>query len=203
MESSVKTVSLPTRNHQRKQSHRRPWNRHWSMSDTWRMESIASKNSRATHKTGNKNRFMFDAWNRQTQCECLCINRHRKLSHWRTRNHLWKLRHGWWMESTENTNSRLTDEINREKRVIVDAWNRQWKLRHYRPEIINENRVTVDLEIAPKVWLTADVWSRQRQRIHERRIKPIAKIDSSLRHGIVKHTMPVLIHKSSVKTESL
>jgi hypothetical protein len=30
--------------------------------------------------------------------------------------------------------------------------------------------VTVDLEIATEVWVTADVWSRQRQRIHERRI---------------------------------
>jgi len=29
------------------------------------------------------------------------------------------------MESTANTNSWLTDEINRENRVIVDAWNRQ------------------------------------------------------------------------------
>jgi hypothetical protein len=124
-----------------------------------------------------------------TQCQCLCINRHRKLSHCRTINHLWKLSEGWWMESTANTNSRLIDEINRENRVIVDAWNRQWKLRPYRPEIVSKNRVTVDLEIATEVWVTADVWSRQRQRMHERRIKPIGKIDSCLTHGIVKHTM--------------
>jgi len=30
------------------------------------MESTASKNSRATHKTDSKNRFMFEEWNRQT-----------------------------------------------------------------------------------------------------------------------------------------
>jgi uncharacterized protein YjaG (DUF416 family) len=125
------------------------------------------------------------------------------MSHSRTRNHLWKLSHGWWMESTANTNSQLTNEINRENRVIVDAWNLQWKLRHYRPEIVSENRVTVDLEIATQAWVTADVWIRQRQRIHERHIKPIAKIDSCWTHGIVKHTMPVLIQKSSAKTESL
>jgi len=111
------------------------------------------------------------------------------MSHSRTRNHLWKLSQGWRMESTANTNSRLTDEINRENRVIVDAWNRQWKLRHYRPKIVSENRVNVDLEIATEIWVRADLWSRQRQRIHERRIKPIAKIDSCLRHGIVKHTI--------------
>ena len=124
-----------------------------------------------------------------TQCQYLYINHHRKLSHCRTINHLWKLSEGWWMESTANSNSRLMDEINRENRVIVDAWNRQWKLRPYRPEIVSKNRVTVDLEIATEVWVTADVWSRQRQRMHERRIKPIGKIDSCLTHGIVKHTM--------------
>jgi hypothetical protein len=88
------------------------------------------------------------------------------------------------MESTANTNSRLTDEINRENRVIVDEWNRHCKMRHYRPEIVSENRVTVDLEIVIEVCVTADVWSRQRQRTHERRIKPIAKIDSCVTHGI-------------------
>jgi len=124
-----------------------------------------------------------------TLCQCWSINRQRKLSHCRTTNHIWKLSQGWRMESTANTNSRLTNEINRENRVIVDAWNLQWKLRHYRPEIVSENRVTVDLVIATKAWVTTDVWSRQRQRIHERRIKPIAKIDSCLTHGIVKHTM--------------
>jgi len=81
------------------------------------------------------------------------------------------------------------NEIIIENRIIVDAWNRHCKLHHYRQEIVSENRVTVDLEIATEVWVTADVWSRQRQRIHERRIKPIAKIDSSLTHGFVKHTM--------------
>ena len=55
------------------------------------------------------------------------------------------------MESTTNTNTRLTDEINRETRVIVDAWNSHCKLRIYRPEIVSENRVTIDLEIATKV----------------------------------------------------
>ena len=119
-----------------------------------------------------------------TQCQCLCINRHLKLSHCRTRNHLWKLSLGWPMESTANTNSRLMEEINRENRVIVDAWNRHCKLRHYRSEIVSENRVTVDIEIATEVWVTADVWSRQRQRIHVWRIKPIAKIDSCVTHGI-------------------
>jgi len=29
------------------------------------------------------------------------------------------------MESTAHTNSQLTNEINRENKVIVDAWNRQ------------------------------------------------------------------------------
>jgi hypothetical protein len=138
-----------------------------------------------------------------TLYQCWSINRRRKLSHCRTRKHLWKLSHGWRMESTAHTNSRLTNEISRENRVIVDAWNRQWKLRPNRPEIVSETKVTGDLEIATKVWVTADVWSRQRQRIHERRIKPIAKIDSYLMHGFVKHTMLVLIHKSSAKTESV
>jgi hypothetical protein len=88
------------------------------------------------------------------------------MSHNRTRNHLWKLSHGWLMESTAHTNSRLTNEINWENRVIVDAWNRQWTLRRNRSEIVSENRVTGDLEMATEVWVTADVSSRQPQRIH-------------------------------------
>jgi len=138
-----------------------------------------------------------------TLCQCWSINRPRKLSHCRTRNNLWKLRHGWWIEWTANTNSRSTNEIIRENRVIVDAWNRQCKLCPNRPEIVSEKKVTGDLEIATEVWVTPDVWSRQRQRIHERRIKPIAKIDSCLTRGIVKPTMRVLMHKLSPKAESL
>jgi hypothetical protein len=55
------------------------------------------------------------------------------------------------MESTANTNTQLMEEINRENRVIVDAWNRHCKPRHYRPEIVRENRVTVNLEIATEI----------------------------------------------------
>jgi hypothetical protein len=103
------------------------------------------------------------------------------------------------MESTTHTNSRLTNEIKRQNRVIVEPWNREWKLRQHRLEIVSENKVYVDLEIATVIWMAADVWGRQRQRIHERGEKPIAKIYSCLTHGIVKHTMPVLIQKSAAK----
>jgi len=216
MELSNTLCQCWSRNRQRKHSHCRTrnhlwnwvmadgWNRQCMLIHGWCMESTTSKNSRATHKTDRKNRFM--CWRMEssnTLCQCWSINRQRKLSHYRTRNHLWKLHHGWRIESTANTNSRLTNEINRENRVIVDAWNRHYKLRHYRPEIISENRVTGDLEISTEVWVTADVWSWERQRTHERHIKPIAKIDSCVTHGIVKHTMLILIHKSSSKTELL
>jgi hypothetical protein len=59
-----------------------------------------------------------------TLCQCGSRNCHQKLSHCRKRNHLWKLSRGWLMESTTNTNSQLTQEINTENRVIIDAWNR-------------------------------------------------------------------------------
>jgi hypothetical protein len=55
------------------------------------------------------------------------------------------------MESTAHTNSLLTNEIIIENRSIVHTWNRHCKLRHYRQEIVSENRVTVDLEIANEV----------------------------------------------------
>jgi hypothetical protein len=103
------------------------------------------------------------------------------------------------MESTAHPNLRLTNEIKREKRVIVDAWNREWKLRHYWLAIVSENKITLDPEIATVIWVAADVWSRQRKRIHDRREKPKAKIYSCLTHRIVKHTMPVLIQKSDRK----
>jgi hypothetical protein len=47
-----------------------------------------------------------------TLCKSWSRNRPWKLSHCRTRNHLWKLSRGRLMESTTNTNSRLTHEIN-------------------------------------------------------------------------------------------
>jgi hypothetical protein len=149
MESSLQTTSLSTRNRQRKQSDCWPWNRHWSMSDAdvWsrqrqriherRIKPIAKIDSNLTH-----------GFVKHT------------MSHCRTRNHLWKLSQGWRMESTAHTNSLLTYEINRENRVIVDAWNRHCKLRPYRPEIVSENRVTIDLEIANEIWVKTDVWSR-------------------------------------------
>ena len=84
------------------------------------------------------------------------------------------------MESTANTNSRLTKEINRKNKVIVDAWNRLWKLRHYRPEIVSKNRVT------------ADWWNRQRPLIHDWRMKSIEKTESSLTHGIASETASLL-----------
>jgi hypothetical protein len=134
-----------------------------------------------------------------TLSQCWSINRQRKLSHCRTRNQLWKLSHSWRMESTMNTNSRLTHEINRENRVIVDTWNRFWKLQHYLPKIVSENIVAADLEITTEIWVTVDVWNRQ----HDLNIKSIAKIYSWLTHGIVKQTLPMLIQKtSSLKIES-
>jgi len=103
------------------------------------------------------------------------------------------------MESTAHTNSRLRNEIKRQNRVIVDPRNREWKLRQHWLEIVTYNKVTVDPEIATEIWVAVDVWSRQRQRIHERGEKTIAKIYSCLTHRIVKHTMPVLIQKSDRK----
>jgi hypothetical protein len=138
-----------------------------------------------------------------TLCQCWSINRQRKLSHYRTRNHLWKLSHGWWIESTANTNSRLTNEINRENRVIVDAWNRQGKLRHYRQEIVNENWVTVKREIIFENWVKGDGWNRQRILIHGWRMKSIEKTESSLMHGIVSENCVTTDKKSSTKTELL
>jgi hypothetical protein len=46
-----------------KQSNSRPWNRQWILSDSYRMESIASINSRPPHQIDRKNRVMADAWN--------------------------------------------------------------------------------------------------------------------------------------------
>jgi hypothetical protein len=60
------TASTLTRNRHLKQSHCRPWNRHWNMSGSWRMKSTPSKNSRPTRETDSKNRFLFDARNCQT-----------------------------------------------------------------------------------------------------------------------------------------
>ena len=80
----------------------------------------------------------------------LIKNLHRKLSHCKTRNHLWKLSRGLLMESTTNTNSRLTHEINREvesslthgiasESASLLTRNRQRKHSHCRPWNYNWN----------------------------------------------------------------
>ena len=124
----------------------------------------------------------------KTLSQCWSRNRQRKLRRCRTWNQLWKLSHGWWMESTTNTNQWFANEINREKRVIVDAWNHHWKLCHYWPLIVGEKIIAGELEIITEIWVTADVWNRQ----HDLCVKSIAKIDSWLTHGIVKNTKPML-----------
>ena len=171
MESLVKTPSSLTRNRHLKQSHCGSWNRHCNMSDSWRMESIASKNSRPTGETDSKNRFMFDEWNRQIHYAG--ADPEIGSESWVTveREIIFETEWRWRMESTAHANSRLTNEINRQNRAIVDAWNRQWKLRPYWPEIVSENKVTLDIEISTEIWVPADVWSRQCQRIHEGGLK--------------------------------
>jgi predicted RNA binding protein with dsRBD fold (UPF0201 family) len=51
--------------------------------------------------------------------------------------------------------------------------------------------------------VTADVFNRQRQLIHDRHIQSIAKIESWPMHGIVKNAISRLIHKSAVKTVTI
>jgi hypothetical protein len=129
----LQTASLPTRNRQRKQSDCWPWNRHWSMSDSWRMESTTSKNSRETHKTDRKNRFMFDSWNRQTHYASadpwilsenwVTVQREIIFENWVkadgwNRQHI--LIHCWRMQSIEKTESSLTYGIVSENSVTTD-----------------------------------------------------------------------------------
>jgi len=52
-------------NRQRKQSPCWSWNRQWILSDTWRMESTSSMNSRPTLQIDSKIRVMTDTWNCQ------------------------------------------------------------------------------------------------------------------------------------------
>ena len=143
MKSSVKNASLLTRNHQRKNSLYRPWNRNWNMSDSWRMEPTA----RPTHQIDRKNRFIANAWKCQTHyatADPEIISENWVPVEWEINFENWVM--GWQMELTANNNSRFTYEINRENRFIIDAWNRLCKLRHYWPEIVSENIVAVALK---------------------------------------------------------
>jgi hypothetical protein len=176
----------------------------------------------------NVNEFPTDAWHRflkysycwrmeslKTLCHYWCRSRRRNLGHFRTRKHHWKLSDGWRMEWTAKTNSRWTHEISWENRVIVDTWNHWWKPRHYWPEIISENRVTVDLEIIGENlvivereiiienWVTHDAWNRQRKLIHGGHMKSVEKIELSLTHGIAGENRVTADQKSSAKTEWL
>jgi len=79
---------------------------------------------------------MFDAWNRQTHYASADPEIGSENLVTVEREIIFETESGWRMESTAHTNSRLTNEIKWEKRVTVEARNRQWKLRHYWPEIV-------------------------------------------------------------------
>jgi hypothetical protein len=173
------TASLLTRNRQRKHSRCRHWNHNWNLSDSWRVESRA----RPTQQIDSKNGFMTNTWN----CDTHSANGHQEIiiENWVTvtRNHLRKLSHSWLMESTMNTNSWLTHEINRETESALThgiasetasllTRNRQRK--HSRCRTWNHN------------WNLSDSW-----RV-ESTARPTQQIDSKnrlmIQYGIVTHS---------------
>ena len=116
-------------------------------------------------------------------------------------NRRWILRDSRCMESAPSINSRPTHQIVSKTRVMTGVWNCQKKLCHYWS--INRQRKQSPYWNWNRQWILsyADVCNRQRQRIHERRIKSIAKIESWQTDGIVKNIIWQLIHKSPAKTE--
>jgi hypothetical protein len=159
--------------------------------------------SQLQHGIDNVNEFMTDAWNCQNLCHCWSINRQRKQSHCRPWNCQRILGDSQRLASTVSMNWRPTHQIDCKNRVMADSCNCQKRYVTADPKIGNENRDTVYLEIFNEWRVTADVCNRQRQWIHDRRIKSIAKIESWPTHGIVKNAMSLLIQKLAAKTESL
>jgi len=133
-----------------------------------------------------------------TLCQCWSRNHHRKLSHCRTRNHLWNLSRGLLMESTTNTNSRLTHEINREVESSLTHG-----IASESASLLTRNRQRKDSRCRSSNhnWNLSDSWHV------ESTARPTHQIDSKnrlmIQYGIVTHTLPMLIKKSSLKTESL
>ena len=88
------------------------------------MESTMSRNSRAMHKIDIKNRFIGDAWNRQKHY--VTVDQEIVSENWVTVEREiiienWATDDGW------NRQRKLINELNREKRVIVDSWNHSFE----------------------------------------------------------------------------
>jgi hypothetical protein len=70
------------------------------------------------------------------------------------------------MESTAKSNSRVTHVIVSKNIVMADAWNRQYKLSHFRPRNHQRKLVTTDLETISKNLFTVDKWNREQKLIN-------------------------------------
>jgi len=134
-----------------------------------------------------------------TLCQSWSRNRQRKLSHCRTRNHFWKLSHGWRMEST----AQPTHKIDTKNRFMANAWNCQPLSANVDPEVISKSSVTVEREIIFENWVMLNGWNRQWILIHDFQMKSIEKTQSSLTNGIVCENCVTRDQKSSAKTESM
>jgi hypothetical protein len=174
MESAEIIASLLTRNRHLKQSHYGPWNRHSNMSDSWRVESIASKNSRLTRESDSKNRFMFDAWNRQTHYASagpeigsanwvtvkreIIFETESRLTNGTDKT---KQGHRWPKESLVKTVSTLTRNRHL-KQSHCRPWNRHWNMSgSWRMEWTASQKSRARRETESKNIFMFDAWNRQ------------------------------------------
>jgi hypothetical protein len=188
------SASLLTRNRQRKHSRCRPWNHNWNLIDSWRVEWT----SRPRHQIDSKNRLMiqYGIITHSTNADpeivtekWVTVEREIIFENWVAAgwwNRQRTLIHDWRMKSIQKTESSLTHGIASET-VSLLTINLQGKHSRWRPWNHNSN--------------LSDSW-----RV-ESTARPTQQIDSKnrlmIQYGIVTHTLPMLIQKSSPKTESL
>jgi len=168
------------------------------------MEPTVSINSRPPHQINSKNRVKPDVWNSQKRygtTDPWIISENRVPTELEIVNEYW-VTADVWNEQCQWIHYRRVISI-----AKIETWLTQGIVKNAKSRLIHKSTAKteslVDLEIVNEYWETVDVWNRQRQWIHGRRIKLIAKIESSLTHGILKNAMALLIHKSSAKIESL
>jgi hypothetical protein len=193
-EIASESASLLSRNRQRKQSRYRPWNHNWNLSDSWRMESTA----RPRNQIDSKNRLMiqYGIVTHSTNADLeivtenwVTVEREIIFENW-VAAYWWNLQrtliHDWCMKSIEKIESSLMLGIASEIASLLTR-NRQRKQSQCRTW--NHN------------WNMSDSW-----RV-ESTARPRNQIDRKnrlmIQYGIVTHTIPMLIQKSSPKTESL
>jgi hypothetical protein len=154
------------------------------------------------HPIDSKNRVMTDAWN----CQKCYVTADPYIAGEKTVTVDLEIVNEYWVTPDVcNRQRQWIDDRHIKSIAKIESWLTHGIVKNVVSLPIHKSSAKTEslfnMIIVNEYWVTAGVWNRQRQWIHDRCIQSIAKIESWLTHGIVKNAMSQLIHKSPAKTQ--